>query len=174
MQGCVGELNVTPTTSKCRGAPRPWEQRRLKRKKFVWCGPQCGQRADRMRWCQSVGQFCTKDNHLMNWFYSIRGKRVDGRVYVQLANDHLMALRLNEFEIVIFGPVCHVFKFSRYSVRVWGWQDQVEIICEFAEFAYFIRNIKRNIKWVQIRCIIHKQDGAQSLSLNNTTGFDAK
>ena len=89
------------------------------------------------------------------------GRWVNGRVRTRLANNHLVALRLIEFEVVNSGPFFNVFKFSKYSVRVWGWHDQVEIV---HVFTYFICRVKR----VQIRCIIHKRDGTQSRSLDNT------
>ena len=37
---------------------------------------------------------------------------------MRLANNHLVALRLIEFEVINSDPFFNVFKFSRYSVRV--------------------------------------------------------
>ena len=88
----------------------------VKRKRFARCGPQCGRRAYGMRGCQSALHLVY--NHLTNSLYSIGGRGVNGRVRTRLANNHLVALRLIEFEVVNSGPFFNVFKFSRYSVRV--------------------------------------------------------
>ena len=83
--------------------------------------------------CESIRE-CYTEYHLTNPLNPMCDGRGAGGG-ARLSDNHLMALRLIEFEIVVPGPIIsNIFKFSRYGVRVGGWNDLIKIICIFANF----------------------------------------
>ena len=116
---------------------------------------------------ESISQCYIKDNHLTKSLDPKGGgKGVDWKACARLLNNHLMDLRLIEFEVIILRTIDRVSNLSGYSVRMGWWHNWIVIVCIFA---YFTGGIKR----VQTGHIIQKWDGVQSRCFNNTSIHDS-